>query len=105
MGRGMFAVLAVLALWLTLTWGEAATPASEPSLSGPLVKLDVKDAEVATVKGSPNDYLVHNALIKPVPQGEFPYSLAEHAELTADFTNCSTMPWSIVTSPWSRRWC
>jgi len=31
------------------------------------------------------DYLVHDALIKPMPQGEFTYSLAEHAELTADF--------------------
>ena len=31
------------------------------------------------------DYLVHDALIKPMPQGESTYSLAEHAEMTADF--------------------
>jgi hypothetical protein len=42
MRRGRFAVLAVLALWLILIWGEAATPAAEPILSGPLVKLDIK---------------------------------------------------------------
>src|SRR3989442_5309761 len=35
----MFAVLAVLALWLVLAWGEAATPAAEPILSGPMIKL------------------------------------------------------------------
>ncbi len=31
------------------------------------------------------DYLVHDALIKPMPQGEATYSLAEQAEITADF--------------------
>src|SRR5688500_18623432 len=31
------------------------------------------------------DYLVHDALIKPMPQGEMTYSLAEHAEMAADF--------------------
>jgi ABC-type transport system substrate-binding protein len=115
----MFAVLVVLALWLALIWGEAATPTSEPILSGPLVKLDIKDAEVAAVRGKPKgtltigmhfaldpgwldplehipaitqqhyDYLVHDALIKPMPQGEFTYSLAEHAEITADFTKAA----------------
>jgi len=35
------------------------------------------------------DYLVHDALIKPMPQGEFTYSLAEHAEITADFTKAA----------------
>ena len=57
MRRGMFAVLVVLAVWLVLTWGEAATPASEPILSGPLVKLDIKDAEVAAVRGKPKGTL------------------------------------------------
>jgi peptide/nickel transport system substrate-binding protein len=33
--------------------------------------------------------LVHDALIKPMPQGEFTYSLAEHAEMTADFTKAA----------------
>jgi peptide/nickel transport system substrate-binding protein len=31
------------------------------------------------------DYLVHDALIKPMPQGEATYSLAEHAEMSADY--------------------
>ena len=35
------------------------------------------------------DYLVHDALIKPMPQGEFTYSLAEHAEIAADFTKAA----------------
>ena len=30
-------------------------------------------------------YLIHDALIKPMPQGEFTYSLAERAEMSADF--------------------
>jgi peptide/nickel transport system substrate-binding protein len=30
-------------------------------------------------------YALHDALIKPMPQGEATYSLAEHAEMTADF--------------------
>ena len=118
MHRGMFAVLVVLAVWLVLTWSEAA-PAAEPILSGPLVKLDIKDAEVAAVRGKPKgtltigmhfaldpgwldplehipaitqqhyDYLVHDALIKPMPQGELTYSLAEHAEIAADFTRAA----------------
>ena len=45
MRKGMFAVLAVLVLWLVMIWGGAATPAAEPLLSGPLVTLDIKDAE------------------------------------------------------------
>jgi hypothetical protein len=53
----MFAVVAVLALWLVLAWGEVATPAAEPILSGPLVKLDIKDAEVAAVRGKPKGTL------------------------------------------------
>src|SRR2546428_662532 len=115
----MFAVLAVPALWLVLAWGEAATPAAEPILSGPLVKLDIKDAEVAAVRGNPKgaltigmhfaldpgwlaplehipantqqhyDSLLHDALIKPMPQGEVTYSLAEHAEVAADFTKAA----------------
>ena len=119
MRRGMFAVLAVLALWLTMTWGEAAAATPGPILSGPLAELDIKDAEIDTVRGKPKgtltiaqhfaldpgwldplehipiltqqhyDYLVHDALIKPMPQGEFTYSLAEHAEITADFTKAA----------------
>src|SRR5499427_6171825 len=118
MRRGMLAVLVVLAVWFVLTWSEAAH-AAEPILSGPLIKLDIKDAEVAAVRGKPKgtltigmhfaldpgwldplehipaitqqhyDYLVHDALIKPMPQGELTYSLAEHAEVAADFTKAA----------------
>jgi peptide/nickel transport system substrate-binding protein len=35
------------------------------------------------------DYLVHDALIKPMPQGVQTYSLAEQAEMTADFTKAA----------------
>src|SRR6266516_2513269 len=35
------------------------------------------------------DYLVHDALIKPMPQGVQTYSLAEHAEMAADFTKAA----------------
>src|SRR6266568_1686382 len=119
MRKGMFAVLAVLVLWLVMIWGGAATPAAEPLLSGPLVTLDIKDAEIEAVRGTPKgtltigmhfaldpgwldplehipaltqqhyDYLVHDALIKPMPQREFTYSLAEHAEVAADFTQAA----------------
>src|SRR5882672_11609570 len=99
MRRGISVVLVVLALGLAVAWGQATTPASKPILSGPLAKLDIKDAEVATVRGSPKGtlniglhfgldptwvdpleyygpafhfyYLIHDALIKPMPQGEF----------------------------------
>jgi peptide/nickel transport system substrate-binding protein len=84
-------------------------------LSGPLARLDIKPAEIAPSRGKPEgtltvamhfaldpgwldplqhsyaitqqhyDYLVHDALIKPMPQGEMTYSLAEQAELAADF--------------------
>ena len=119
MRKGMFAVLAVLALWLALTWSEAATPTSGPILSGPLLKVDIKDAEVEAVRGTPKgrliiaqhyaldpgwldpvehqaaatqqvyDYLVHDAMIKPMPQGLNTYSLAEHVEMTADYTKAA----------------
>jgi peptide/nickel transport system substrate-binding protein len=107
----------VLALWLALTWGGVATSTSAPLLSGPLAKLDIKDAEVVAARGTPKGtlniglhfgldpawvdpleyygpafhfyYLIHDALIKPMPQGEFTYSLAEHAEVTADFTKAA----------------
>jgi peptide/nickel transport system substrate-binding protein len=110
--KGLLALVATLAL-LATTCGEVT--AQKPILSGPLVKLDIKPAEIEKVRGKPKgtftfaqhfaltpdwldpqehiyaitmqtyDYLVHDALIKPMPQGEFTYSLAEHAELSADF--------------------
>ena len=93
----------------------AQKPARTPILPGPLAKLDIKDAQIEARGGKPRgtltiaqhfaldpgwldplehifaltmqtyDYLVHDALIKPMPQGEFTYSLAEHAEMTADY--------------------
>ncbi|HEY6366901.1 MAG TPA: ABC transporter substrate-binding protein [Candidatus Binatia bacterium] len=93
----------------------AAASKPAPILSGALAKLDIKDAEIEKARGKPRgkltvgqhfaldpgwldplehiyaltqqtyDYLVHDALIKPMPQGEATYSLAEHAEMTADF--------------------
>ena len=104
--------LLVVAAW---TDAGAQQPAGVPILSGPLAKLDIKAAQIEKGKGKPQgtltiaqhfgldpgwldplehgyaltqmtyDYLVHDALIKPMPQGEFTYSLAEHAEMTADF--------------------
>jgi peptide/nickel transport system substrate-binding protein len=116
MFKGLLALLAGLIL-LATTWADAAAqqPARAPMLSGSLVKLDVKDAEVATARAKPKgtltiaqhfaldpgwldplehsyaltqgtyDYLVHDALIKPMPQGESTYSLAEQAEMAADY--------------------
>jgi len=84
-------------------------------LAGPLAKLDIKPAEVDTARGTPKgtltvamhfaldpgwldplehsyavtqqmyDYLVHDAMIKPMPYGYVTYGLAEQAELAADF--------------------
>jgi len=114
--KGLLALITLLA-WVTTTGGEAAAqkPAGAPILSGPLAKLDIKPAQVETVRGKPKgtltvgmhfaldpgwldplehitavtmqmyDYLVHDALFKAMPNGEAVYSLAEHAELSADF--------------------
>ena len=114
--KGFLTLIAALALLVT-TVGDAAAqkPAGTPILSGPLVKLDIKPAQIETGKGKPKgtltiaqhfaldpgwldpqehifaltmqtyDYMVHDALIKPMPQGEVTYSLAEQAEVTADF--------------------
>jgi peptide/nickel transport system substrate-binding protein len=115
MVKGLLAPIAALML-LATTGGDVAAqkPSRSPILSGPLARLDIKDAEVATARGKPRgtfiigqhfaldpgwldplehsyaltqqtyDYLVHDALIKPMPQGEATYSLAEQAEMSAD---------------------
>jgi len=89
--------------------------AGKPILSGPLAKLDIKDAEIESSRDKPKgtltiamhfaldpgwlsplehsyavtqqkyDNLVHDALIKTMPQGDPTYSLAEHAEMSADY--------------------
>jgi ABC-type transport system substrate-binding protein len=117
--KGIMALLTLLTLLLVSTDGQGATATSTSILSGPLAKLDIKDAEIISVRGKPKgtltigqhyaldpgwldplehivaltqqhyDYLVHDALIKPMPQGLFTYSLAEHAEVAADFTKAA----------------
>jgi peptide/nickel transport system substrate-binding protein len=117
MYRLTFALLAVLTLGWSVAWGQGAPPTPKPILSGPLAQLDIKDARIETPRGTPRGtlnvglhfgidpgwfdplgyygpalhfyYLLHDALIKPMPQGEFTYSLAEHAEMTADFTKAA----------------
>src|SRR5216683_416346 len=105
-----------LTLLGTTCGGVAAqTPTAARILSGPLAKLDIKDAQVEPGRGKPKgtltvamhfaldpgwldplehsyavtmqmyDYLVHDAMIKPMPYGEAAYSLAEQAEVAADF--------------------
>jgi peptide/nickel transport system substrate-binding protein len=93
-------------------FGQAAP---KPILQGSLAKLDIKDAEIESGLPKPQgtltiaqhfaldpgwlnplehsysgtqqhyDYLVHDALFKPMPQGDATYSLAEHAEMSADY--------------------
>jgi peptide/nickel transport system substrate-binding protein len=119
MWRSLFALHTVLVLLLAVSDGVTASPASQPILPGPLLELDIKAAEIEAVRGKPKgkltiaqhfaldpgwldplehipaltqqhyDYLVHDAMIKPMPQGESTYSLAEHAELAADFTKAA----------------
>lgn len=103
-----FALLTILTLWSADAWGQGAASTPKPILAGPLAKLDIKDAKIDATRrparGTLNIglhfgidpgwfdplgysgaafqfyYLLHDALIKPMPQGEFTYSLAEHAE-------------------------
>src|SRR5215470_19096000 len=101
MRRGICVVLTVLALGLAVAWGQGTTSASKPILSGPLAQWDIKEAEIPAARGTPKGtlsiglhfgldptwvdpleyygpafhfyYLIHDALIKPMPQGEFTY--------------------------------
>jgi peptide/nickel transport system substrate-binding protein len=113
--RGRVFPAAAIILLATAIPALAQSAGSKPILAGPLAKLDIKPAEVATQRGKPQgtltvgqhfgldpgwlnpvehqltgvqqefDYFVHDALIKPMPQGDATYSLAEHAEMTADY--------------------
>jgi peptide/nickel transport system substrate-binding protein len=95
------------------TFGQQA--AQPTILQGPLAKLDIKDAEIGPRGGPPQgtltvaqhfaldpgwlnpvehqltgvqqefDYFVHDAMLKPMPRGDATYSLAEHAEMSADY--------------------
>jgi peptide/nickel transport system substrate-binding protein len=103
------------ALSLTVMIGGASFAQQAAILSGPLVKLDIKPAQIEPKRGTPKgtltvaqhfaldpgwlnpqthsyaltqqkyDYLLHDALIKTMPYGLAAYSLAEHAEMTADY--------------------
>src|SRR5213593_1737596 len=113
MRRGFLLVLVALTLTV-MSLGSAAAQQA-PILSGALAKLDIKPAQIDTARGTPKgtltvamhfaldpgwldplehipavtmqmyDYLVHDAMIKPMPYGFVTYGLAEHAELSADF--------------------
>jgi peptide/nickel transport system substrate-binding protein len=117
MSRGALVLAAVLIMSPLLACGAAAT--ATQILPSPLATLDIKDAVVEPTRGTPKgkltigqhyaldpgwldplehitsltqqhyDYLVHDALIKPMPQGLHTYSLAEHAEMSADFTKAA----------------
>jgi peptide/nickel transport system substrate-binding protein len=111
------AMLALMAI--TAAAPSGAQQAQTPILPGPLAKLSIEDAKIEPSRGKPEgtltiaqhfaldpgwlnplehsysitqqhyDYLVHDALIKPMPQGEVTYSLAEHAEMAADFKSAA----------------
>src|SRR4029453_13621438 len=111
----LLALAVVLALLTVGDPAAAQKSGAAPILNGPLAKLDIKPAQVDTAEGvakgpltapmpfalAPGwldplehitavtmqmyDYLVHDAMIKPMPHGFVTYGLAEHAELSADF--------------------
>ena len=63
MYKSTVAVFVVLALGLAVAWGQGATSTPRPILSGPLAALDIKPAEVETVRGTPRGTLnigLHN---------------------------------------------
>ncbi len=112
MAKTLFALIAAMTFVVVTSDGAAA---QKPILSGPLAKLDIKPAQLEPGKPKPKgtltiaqhfgldpgwldplehiyaltmmtyDYMIHDAMIKSMPQGEFTYSLAEQAEMTADF--------------------
>ncbi len=116
MPKNVLVLLSVLAT-CNVAWGQSVPSSPRPILSGPLAKLDIKDAKIEPGKGKPKGtlniglhfgidpgwldplgyygaahqfyYLIHDALIKPMPQGEITYSLADHAEVSADFTRAA----------------
>jgi peptide/nickel transport system substrate-binding protein len=117
--QGIVLILMALLWVLTAGYGETAPAPSTAILSNPLAKIDIKDADIEAARGTPKgkltiaqhyaldpgwldplehqaaatqlvyDYLVHDAMLKPMPQGLYTYSLAERAELTADFTKAA----------------
>jgi peptide/nickel transport system substrate-binding protein len=114
-GRLAPLAVVLMALAVALGAGGARAAPQHPILSGPLAKLDIEPAEIVTPRAKPQgtltiaqhfaldpgwlnpiehsyagtqqeyDYFVHDALIKTMPQGIATYSLAEHAEMSADY--------------------
>jgi peptide/nickel transport system substrate-binding protein len=114
MGKRGLVLIAWLAWIITAIGAEPV--AAQQILRGSLAKLDIKNAEIEPTREVPKgtftiaqhfaldptwldpqdhivaltqqhyDYLVHDALIKTMPQGLMTYSLAEHAEAAEDFT-------------------
>ncbi len=111
----LLALAAALALLTAGDPAAAQKSGAAPILTGPLAKLDIKPAQIETARSAPKgtltvamhfaldpgwldplehitavtmqmyDYIVHDAMIKPMPYGFVTYGLAEHAELSADF--------------------
>jgi len=57
MPKKIFAILSALTLACGVAWGQSAPSTSRPILSGPLAKLDIKDAQVAAGRGTPRGTL------------------------------------------------
>ncbi len=119
MSKAFLALLAALSLLISSSEVLAQSTAQKPILTGPLAKLDIKPAEIESSRDKPKgtltvaqhfaldpgwlnpvehqltgvqqefDYFVQDALIKPMPQSDSTYSLAEHAEMTADYKNAA----------------
>jgi peptide/nickel transport system substrate-binding protein len=119
MRNTIFSVSLLVTLLGTTAYRDPQAATHIPILSGPLATLDIKAAEIDTGQRPPQgtltvaqhyaldpgwldpiehiaaatqvayDYLVHDAMIKPMPQGLHTYSLAEHAEMTADYTKAA----------------
>jgi len=116
--KGLAGLISALCLVVT-SGSAAIAQQSTPILSGPLAKLDIKPAQIESKRGTPKgtltvaqhfgldpgwvnpqthsyvltqvqyDYFLHDALIKSMPQGVLTYSLAEHAEMAADFSKAA----------------
>ena len=112
--RSVFLVAALAALIIRCA-PSFAGETQAAILQGQLAKLDIKDAQIEPHGGKPSgtltialhtpidpgwldplehsyaitqqqfDYLIEDAMIKPMPYGDMTYALAEHAEMTADF--------------------
>ncbi|MGH8067907.1 MAG: ABC transporter substrate-binding protein [Candidatus Entotheonellia bacterium] len=110
--KSLVTALTVLALLLVAAHGDTAVLTPRPTLA----KLDIKDAAIQSSRAQPRgtlrvaqhftlsptwldpqeqqpaiiqqafSYLIHDALIKPMPQGYFTYSLAESLEMPSDYT-------------------